>query len=205
LFHDDGILGDDEDASDLAMRVYADEWGLPQSIPEIRQDPVLARRWSEKKSAALNAFTLELAAKLREYRPSLLTARNIFAGPVLDSAAETSFSQSYTSFLRDYDYTVVMAMPFMENAENATDWLKQLEEKVAQAPNGFARTVFELQSKDWRTNKPVPGETLADQIQFLQRRGARHFGYYPDDFLRDEPPIKLLRPVMSLESNPAGR
>jgi hypothetical protein len=30
-----------------------------------------------------------------------------------------------------------------------------------------------------------------------------HLGYYPDDFLQDAPSLAHLRPVLSLESNPA--
>ncbi len=203
LFHDDGVLGDDEDASDDAIQVYTHDWGLPSSIAAIRADPRLSRQWSERKSAALNEFTLELAAKLREYQPALLTARNIFARPVLDPESELWFAQSYTHFIQDYDYTVIMAMPFMENAPHPLAWLKRLEQQVAQTPNGLARTVFELQTRDWRTGKPVPDRVLTDQIRLLQRGGALHLGYYPDDFLRDLPSLAHLRPALSLGSNPA--
>lgn len=203
LFHDDAFLGDDEDVSDSAMGVYARDWGLPPSLAAMRTDPQLMSRWTEKKAEALDALTRELAAKLREYQPALLTARNIFALPVLDPRNEPRFSQSYSRFLQDYDFTVLMAMPFMEQVEHPLSWLEQLERKVAQTPNGLARTVFELQTRDWSRGAPVPDDVLVDQIRRLQRGGAVHLGYYPDDFLRNAPSIEHLRPVLSLETNPA--
>ena len=93
-------------------------------------------------------------------------------------------------------------MPFMENADDDKKWLQQLLERVDSIPGAFEKTVFELQSVDWRDSKPVDSMTLSDQMRLLQRSGAYQFGYYPDDFVLDHPDINIIRPVISLSEYP---
>jgi len=73
---------------------------------------------------------------------------------------------------------------------------------VATQPEGLKRTVFELQSVDWNTRKPVPESTLAAQMQRIQRLGAVNIGYYPDDFLADRPALAAIKPALSLQNFP---
>jgi biofilm PGA synthesis lipoprotein PgaB len=47
----------------------------------------------------------------------LKVARNYYAPVVLDHASETWFAQSYASGLQNYDFVAVMAMPYMEKAD----------------------------------------------------------------------------------------
>jgi biofilm PGA synthesis lipoprotein PgaB len=35
------------------------------------------------------------------------------------------------------------------------------------------------------------------QMRLLQSRGVRHLAYYPDDFAKDDPNLKELRPEFS--------
>lgn len=204
LFHDDAMLTDDEDASPFALQAYQ-TWGISGNFADIRKDPLKLRRWAQLKAAAINDFTLELAQTLRQYHPNLLTARNLFARPLLDPNSIDWFSQSYEQFLKDYDYTAVMAMPMMEKAANPDAWLAKLVDKAAAHPEGLRRTIFELQAKDWQTQTPIAAETLAHQFHLLRARGVRSMGYYPDDFLKNTPSIDKIRESFSLKSNPVNR
>jgi biofilm PGA synthesis lipoprotein PgaB len=205
LFHDDATLSDYEDANPAALAVYRDEWYLPDSIAAIRSNPQLRHQWMQRKTAYINDFTQSLAATLRKYQPSILTARNLYAQPVLDPEAEDWFAQSLPSFLSNYDFTAIMAMPYMEGAKDPDKWLLQLIDRVKAVPGALNKTVFELQSRDWKTQQPIPAATLATQLHQLHLNGARSFGYYPDDFLRNEPDEAILKPVMSVETNPMRR
>ncbi|MCA1409532.1 poly-beta-1,6-N-acetyl-D-glucosamine N-deacetylase, partial [Ensifer sp. BRP08] len=100
LFHDDGVLDDYEDASPAALKAY-EAMGLPGDINKIRQSPELMQKWSRAKTAALISFSKELIAVAQGYQNGrdMLTARNIFAGPVLDPKAETWTAQNYDDFL----------------------------------------------------------------------------------------------------------
>jgi biofilm PGA synthesis lipoprotein PgaB len=151
LFHDDATLSDYEDASPAALSVYRDQWKLSGSLQDIRKDAQQARTWSTRKTAYLSEFTLHLADTLRSYQPALQTARNLYAQPVLNPEAEDWFAQTLPNFLASYDYTAIMAMPYMEEAADPAAWLNQLIDKVKQAPNALRSTVFELQSRDWKT------------------------------------------------------
>ncbi|MEO6353425.1 MAG: poly-beta-1,6-N-acetyl-D-glucosamine N-deacetylase PgaB [Burkholderiaceae bacterium] len=201
LFHDDATLSDYEDASPVALKFYRDQWRLPDSVEAIRKSAALRRLWTEKKTAYINAFTVTLADKLREYQPALITARNLYAQTVLEPASEEWLAQSLPSFLKTYDFTAIMAMPYMEGAQDAENWLEQLMRKVQAVPGALDRTVFELQSRDWKTNLPIPGKTLAAQLRQLHLAGARNFGYYPDDFPAALPEEAQIKPAISVETN----
>lgn len=204
LFHDDAFLSDFEDAHPAAL-----EWlrskGLPDSVSLLRQNQKLLQQWTELKTTHLLDFTTELAETVRIWRPTIKTARNLFARPVLDSASAEWFAQDLPSFLQTYNYVAVMAMPYMEQADDPDQWLRRLVEKVAEHPQGLQRTIFELQAVDWRkNNEPVPTETLVGQMRLLQRLGAVNFGYYPDDFAIDHPKRQLLHRGISLSTFPYG-
>jgi biofilm PGA synthesis lipoprotein PgaB len=199
LFHDDATLSDDEDASPLALAAYG-RWGLPADVAAIRTDPALMARWTGAKTRYLTEFTLELAARTGTWRAGLETARNLYARPVLDPAAEQWFAQSYEASLAAYDYVALMAMPRMEREDDANAWLARLARRVAGTPRGLDGTVFELQARDWRTGQPVADEELARQWELLHRMGVRHLGYYPDDFLNNQPSLEVVRRAISVRT-----
>jgi len=199
LFHDDATLSDDEDASPSALATYA-KWGLPPDVAAIRADPALMARWTAAKTRYLIDFTHELAARLGAWRPALETARNLYARPVLEPQAEQWFAQNYEASLAAYDYVALMAMPRMEQEADADAWLGRLARRAADTPRGLDGTVFELQARDWRTGKPVADAELARQWTLLQRAGVRHLGYYPDDFLNNQPSLDVVRRAISVRT-----
>lgn len=201
LFHDDATLDDFEDAGADARQAYA-QWGLPASIESIRTDPQLLEQWTQRKAVALTRFTGELAQRVRRYQGSIMTARNLYARPVMEPQAEARFAQSLPDFLAAYDYAALMAMPLLEGEARPDAWLEALVRKVAAQPGALAKTVFELQSVDWNTRKPVPADVLAEQLQRLQRLGAVNVGYYPDDFLADRPALATIKPALSTQIFP---
>ncbi len=205
LFHDDALLSDFEDASPAALAAYGAA-GLPGTIAALRADPDTMQRWTRYKSRYLVDFTHALTERVRAVRgPQIKTARNLYAQPILNPESETWFAQNLDDFLAAYDWTAPMAMPLMENVapgkENA--WLDELVDIVASRPGALSKTVFELQSRDWRTGPgrpeatPVDTGVLAGWMRRLQLRGARSFGYYPDDFSQDQPRLQVIRPAIS--------
>ncbi len=202
LFHDDAVLTDYEDASPWALDYYSREWGLPASISQIRSNPGSMAKWTANKTRFLTDFSLELAQVIRRYQPQAKTARNIYAEVVLNPNAQEWFAQSLPDFLRSYDYTAVMAMPFMENAKQPLPWLAGLVQEIAKQPQGLQKAVFELQAMDWRSSTPVDSRVLLEQMRLLQTQGARNFGYYPDDFLNNSPDLEVIKPAFSLQDFP---
>src|SRR5690606_41322170 len=91
--------------------------------------------------------------------------RNLVARPVLEPAREAWFAQRLDAFNLAYDYTALMAMPRMEGAGDSRAWLRALVDAVATHPGGLERTVFELQTRDWRTGQAVPDAELTAQAR----------------------------------------
>ena len=205
IFHDDAVLTDFEDAGADALQAYRAA-GLPDDIGALRANPEVMARWARFKSRYLVEFTLELADHVKAIRgPRIKTARNIFAAPIMNPEAETWFAQNLDDFLGAYDWTAPMAMPLMEGVRSADApaWLDRMVDIVATRPGALNRTVFELQARDWRSTashkegRPLATAQIAGWMKRLQARGARNFGYYPDDFLQDHPALETIRPAIS--------
>ncbi len=203
IFHDDAMLAEDEDASPAALAAYRAA-GFTGDVPALRADAAAAQRWSAFKTRQLTDFTLSLAARLRTWQPTLLTARNLYARPVLEPASTRWLAQDYEEALAAYDYTAVMAMPSMEQVANPQEWLASLARRAAATPLGLERTVFELQARDWRSGKPVADAEITRQVALLRRFGVRHFAYYPDDFHANQPSLATARAAFSVREALSG-
>ena len=204
LFHDDATLAADEDVSAPALAAYRAA-GLGDAVNELRGDVAARTRWATFKRRALTDFTLVLAERLRHWHPTLRTARNMYARPLLEPASSEWLAHDFGEFLAAYDYTAVMAMPYMEGAADADAWLADVARRVLSTPGGRERTIIELQARDWRSGRAVPDADLARQALGLKRLGIRHLAYYPDDFLAARPSLQTARAAVSVRENLAGR
>ena len=202
LFHDDAYLTDSEDSSPAALSYYRQNWGLPDTIAGIRATPGTLAAWSARKTRFLIDFTDELAARVRYYRPDIKTARNLYAQVIMDPGAESKFAQSLPAFVEHYDYTAVMAMPYLEGAAKPRQWLAGLAERIAATPGTAPRTVFELQGTDWNKKAPLASAEMAAEMSLLRRKGIANFGYYPEDFANAHPALDAVKPEISLRANP---
>jgi len=205
LFHDDAYLTDSEDAGPEAIKWYEQELGVTVDPVSLKKDPALFELWSKLKTRALAQFTDELTGRVRKFQPHIRTARNMYAGVALDQNAEKWLAQSMEIFLDHYDYTVIMAMPYLEGASNPFRWLKELVATVSRHKNGLRKTVFELQSVRWDKKEDVPERVMRKQMRLLQILGAVNFGYYPDDFISGHPDLAKIKPGISLETYPYKR
>jgi poly-beta-1,6-N-acetyl-D-glucosamine N-deacetylase len=196
LFHDDVTLSDYEDASPFALRTYK-EWGLPASVQELRKSDDLLGRWTILKINALDDFAMELAGVVREQQPTLKVARNLYARVVLNPKAEVWYSQSLDNSIARYDFTAIMAMPYMEKVADPAAFFHDLVNAVNDRPGAMKKIVFELQSVDWRDgNRPIASRELADAIRGLYDMGVQHVGYYPDVLFSDHPDAGVMKPVL---------
>ena len=201
LFHDDVTLSDYEDGSPDALKIYK-QWGLPGSIAAIRASDDLLGRWTILKINWLDNFARDLAQVVRNEQPGIKTARNLYASVVLNPRSEVWYSQSLDNSLANYDYTAIMAMPYMEQAADPKAFYRDLVDKVNEHPGAMSRVVMELQSVDWRKDDaPLPGTELADTIRMLYGWGVQNVGYYPDNLFKDNPDTAQLRPVFDSKPN----
>jgi biofilm PGA synthesis lipoprotein PgaB len=189
---------------DLAM--HADEAGVLFSDDAYIRDTDDLGPWAKNTPAqntqALIDFTLELSERMQKWRPQLRTARNLYARPVMQPDAEAWMAQSLPAFIKAYDMTAVMAMPQLDQQSDHIGWYKHLAAQVGAVPNGFDRVLFEFATHNWRTHAPINDLDLAQRMRAVQAQGARHIGYYPDDFLQDHPKLETIRPFISASDYP---
>jgi biofilm PGA synthesis lipoprotein PgaB len=200
LFHDDLTLSDYEDASPAGLAAYR-SWGLPGSIEEIRKSDDLLGRWTILKINALDDFAMELAGILREQQPALKVARNLYARVALNPKAEVWYSQSLDNSIAHYDFTAIMAMPYMEKAPDPAAFFHDLVH-AAEHRDAMKKVVFELQAMDWGGgNRPIPSAELAQTIASLYAMGVMHVGYYPDGLFTLQPDPQVMRATFASKPN----
>ncbi|WP_151777094.1 poly-beta-1,6-N-acetyl-D-glucosamine N-deacetylase PgaB [Acinetobacter brisouii] len=200
LFHDDTTLSDYEDASPYALKAYASA-GLSTNLEQVRNNDAQLEKWTKFKTNYIDNFALQLAGEVRQYQPFLMTARNLYAQVALNPYAENWYAQSLEQSLKRYDFTAIMAMPYMEQAENKDKFYQDIVNRVKSYPNGLHKTVFELQAENWRTNEPVPSQELGDTIESLYKQGALHVAYYPDDPIKQLPNVDIMRKAFDSKSD----
>lgn len=200
LIHDDATLSDKEDASLAALNYYEKNWGLPPNISDIRQNPELNERWIKAKTQALTQFSLEMRDAAQTYRKPISLARNYYAQVALNPNSEEWFAQSIANGLDYFDWVVLMAMPYMENAANPAKWLNNLVEKTRIYPKASKKIVYEFQAKDWNTGKPISTKELIGWMRSMRVKGIFNYGYYPDDQFTNHPNIELLKQELSTKS-----
>ncbi len=192
LFHDDAVLSDFEDASPAARTIYK-KAGFPADITRIRNDDVLMKKWSRFKTKTLIHFSESLLAVVRSYHPHIRSGRALYARTILQPVSEQWFAQSLPLFLQTYDYTFVLAMPFMEQADNRSHWLINLADRALAETQHPSALVFELQTVDWRNRQKITTAEIITQMKLLNHHGIISFAYYPDDFLRNHPDSNSLQ------------
>ena len=190
LFHDDAFLTDFEGAEGN----HAEGMVSPQA---------------KQKTQDLIQLTHQLTDALKPYflrgSYSLKTARNLYASVITNPNAEEWLAQNLKTLTDNYDTTAIMAMPYMENEqpisqEEAYQWFASLIENVkVQAP--LDKVLFEFQAVNWRTQKPIPESELIDWMKLLQKNHIYSYGYYPDNFLTNQPDLNKMKPYFSVNTN----
>ncbi len=194
IFHDDGLLGDYEDASPDAL-----EWlknnGWPTDFDKIHQSPDLLKNIAKAKTKFLIDLGLEATQKVEVWLPGLKTSRNVYAQVLENPDSEVWFAQDIETFLNNYDYVALMAMPYMENVSVPADqWYKDMAQKALHYKNGAQKIIFELQAVDWRAKLRgfIDSKLLVEQMHLLLDCGIQHLAYYPDDPIEGHPQAEIL-------------
>ncbi len=116
--------------------------------------------------------------RAQRWRPKLVTVRNLYARPVLQPESEAWFAQRLDAFLEAYDYTALMAMPWMEGAADPDAWLRNWSRGGAPRQTGWTARCSNCRRWTGARARRSPGERMQPQI-------ARHAG-------RRRPPPGLL-------------
>ena len=176
LLQDDLYLNQDEDVSFPAQQAYRKQFGKDLLTADAKDDKL--GNW---KMAALDNAARQAVDAFKMTRPQAIVMRDIYAGALLYPDAVSWLGQDYTDYLQQYDYTVVMAYPFMDNEEEPYEYLQRVA-KVIKDKNGAAKTIVKIQSYDWQKNRWLPAGVFSKQMSTLKRAGMKNLGYYPNTF-----------------------
>lgn len=138
IFHDDATLSDYEDASSWAKKAYQQQ-GLATDLAQLRADDAALQKWTAYKVKVIDDFAMELAETVRQYQPYLQTSRNLYAQVALSAYSENWYAQSLEQSLNRYDFTAIMAMPYMEQVDDPAQFYQQLLSRVQQYPQGLRK------------------------------------------------------------------
>jgi len=197
-FHDD-VLTDFEDVSDAGLKSLKKN-GFPPSLAAIKEDETLYKRWVKWKTRSITDLTRQIMETVKIYRPHAKSTRSLFARQKKKKKSEAWFSQNFSDFLENYDSVALMAMPYMEQADNPEQWLLDLYDKVKLQPTGLEKTIFELQTVDWKnSNRPIDSKTILQQLRLLSAKGIRNFSLYPDNLFNNHPDISVVKEGISLQ------
>jgi biofilm PGA synthesis lipoprotein PgaB len=153
-------------------------------------------------------FTRQLAMRARAFRAPLKTVRTMNIEPSPATAPSTAAApqnvQRFAAFATAYDYVTLVVTPTRENVAGPDAWLTALVARVGREPGDpdiRRKVVFMLH------NSPLPADRqdrnlVARQMRVLQLGGALNFGYGPDNFLHNNPPLSQIAPAMSLRVFP---
>jgi biofilm PGA synthesis lipoprotein PgaB len=143
--------------------------------------------------------TREFARRARAFRAPLLTVRTVYI-----DASPATVPQYAQKFAAAYDY-VALVVPPVRNTPLAEDGsLTTLAARIAAAPGdaGMRRKIIFMLKNSPLHADPGGASPLALQMRALQTGGALNFGYVPDDFLHDNPPLAQIAPALSLRVYP---
>lgn len=159
--------------------------------------------------AATLEFTRQLAMRVRAFRAPLKTVGTLVIAvpPATGMAVKSGDAGIFADFLAAYDYVSIITAMDDEAATRQSAWRGRL----AADPSARNRTLFMLhldRTGDGTTGSAreaaARGNAIGDWMRALQLGGWLNFGFGPDDFLHDSPPLDQVAPGMSLRVFPAG-
>ena len=202
LFQDDAYLNDFEDMHHLALQSFAKELGYSISPSEILNNQDIQQKWTKFKTKKLVDFTKKLENSVKIYRPETSFARNIYANLILLPNSEEWFAQNFSDYINNYDFTVIMAYPQMENCDNPIEWLKKLAQISLDNPESYKKVIFKVQSFDWKNKNWINDELFLREIRTILSSGIRNIAYYPDTYIDNKPSLERAKLEFSSKTLP---
>lgn len=197
IYHDDITLNDHEDYHEEAIKTYQ-KWGYSEKYVTDPIQPDQAK-FIEKKIQYLDQLAYAMTQIVKCYQPHIKTAKNTYAPVTSNEKSALWITQSVTSTLKYYDFNAIMAMPYMEQAQDHQQFYQQLIQASKQYDPKLSRTIFELQAVDWNKNQPIDAQDIFKTIKFLRQQGVQHLGYYPDNYMNQTPDANVIKSAFQLK------
>ena len=177
LLQDDLYLNQDEDFSLPAQAAYRQQFGKDLTAIDTKDKTALAA-FTQWKIDALDKAADGAVNAFKRVHPQAIIMRDIYAGALLYPDADNWLGQRYADFLRKYDYTVVMAYPFMDKEEKPYEYLQKIAKTVNEC-QGAGKTLIKIQTYDWNEKCWLDSKIFTRQMRTLKAAGMKNLGYYP--------------------------
>jgi biofilm PGA synthesis lipoprotein PgaB len=144
---------------------------------------------------------LDLTAVFKKHQPQALTVLKVDSALITQQPSDNLSDKEIAEIVKQYDF-FTLSIASESNFANANCCSNSLIARLGRDPDVLKRAVFELETRDRITGEPTPAHQLAQHLRQLQVSGARNFGYSPDEVSTNQPTLEVLRPLISLKSNP---
>ena len=198
LIQDDAYFTDEEDFSPAAVKAFRQHLGTELTPAAVSHEP-LKTKWIHLKMETYNRYIGELIKTVKIYRPEAKIARNIYSEVITNPAAKAWFSEDFPSYLKEYDYAVIMAYTAMEKKfswRSQKDYFQKLFD-VVKSYNANNKVIFKLQAYDWAKKTWVKDSALKREMSYLLSIGVKNLAYYPDDVFKNQPNDNYLSEILS--------
>lgn len=198
LIQDDAYFTDEEDFSPAAAKAFQQRLGTELTPSAVKNEP-LKSKWIDLKTDTYNRYIAELIKTVKIYRPEAKIARNIYSEVITDPAAKAWFSEDLATYVKDYDYAVIMAYTAMEKKfswSSQKDYFQTLFDAVKKY-NANDKVVFKLQAYDWAKKTWIKDSDLKREMSYLLSLGVKNLAYYPDDVFKNKPNDNYISEIMS--------
>ncbi|OSI24995.1 poly-beta-1,6-N-acetyl-D-glucosamine N-deacetylase PgaB [Neisseria dumasiana] len=158
--------------------------------------------------ADLTGFTDVLKQTVLKYSYNstneMKTVRSLVVNGSDTPEAHSRFAEKLARYASHYDFTAISAMPYTLNGQQpgrkeAARWVASLAGAVKRSNVPLDKTIFELQSVNPLTGRPVDPAEMTSWMKLLKKEGVKNLAYHHDDFLNNQPPLKAIKPDFSVQ------
>jgi len=191
LLQDDLYLGEWEDFSVWAMKAFRKEFGM-ELTPSLLKIQSWREKWIKWKAERLMYLARKLENLFKKRRPGTIFSIDVYSDVLLFENA-TSWIGQDRQLLADSDFfMVIMAYPFLEDADDPKEWVKKVAKEAVNA-FGDGRVLIKIQSYDWKEESWISSEELSSIMEATYEGGAINVGYYPEDPFSGFPKAQVIR------------
>jgi len=181
LFQDDLYLNDYEDFSSWGIGAFSKKFNTTLD-KNVLADKKLLKAYGEYKTKTLIGLTNTLMQRVRKNIPYAVSMRNIYSDLVTSPESETWYAQNYKDFINNYDYTVIMAYPYLEKRPaHSGKWMSRLVGRAIEdaGSDNLQKIIVKVQTYDWTRKKWLSNREISGYLRLIEDSGLKHSAMYP--------------------------
>ena len=184
----------------VIREIYADIGKNAPRVAGVVLDDDRVPGYPKPPMTPLSRYGDDYIAAFKAGQPNALTAVLIQIDTSSSRPSPAVSPRTIEEHLKHVDFVVFSTHFRGAGANRYQQVLTSQVEAAARTSGAMERTAFLVDRM--AAGVALPGQVLVEQLQWLQRSGARNFGYVNDNVSLDEPALSVIRPAISLKINP---